>query len=124
MERQPLNRRDAVPVCSFYVRTQVTTEPPTYKYDHVSIRKAPNGAGSLDLPIPPAVGDLVQLADEFDRHTGTHRVVERSWSYSELGSTAWPWGDPYPKVGPLLTLIVVPDTGPFRNEADLEKGQV
>lgn len=106
------------PRCSFYVRTEVTTQPPTYQYDSVPVGKTHGGA--LTLAVPPAVGDLVWLADEFGKHTGTHRVIERSWTYSMRGSNDWPWDAPHPNVGPLLTLIVVPDVGPFRNEANRE----
>ncbi|MEU3656508.1 hypothetical protein AB0E67_27605 [Streptomyces sp. NPDC032161] len=107
------------PRCSFYVRTEVTTQPPTFKYDLVPVRRAPGG--TLSLPTPPSVGDLVWLDDELDQHTGTHRIVERSWGYSVRGSQDWPWDAPHPRFGPLLTLIVVPDTGPFRNEAKTDE---
>ncbi|MFH8483167.1 hypothetical protein [Streptomyces sp. NPDC018055] len=109
----------AAPRCTFYVRTSVTEDPPTYNYDQAYL---PNGYAHLVYP--PAVGDLVYLRDTRDRkeadgpfHTGAHRVIERAWTHPAYGSADWPWGEPHPQVGPILDLIVVKDEGPFRNEA-------
>lgn len=106
------------PQCSFYVRKQVTDGPPAYRYDHVYLRGGKFGQGGrLDTPHPPAVGDLIFLHDEGGPHTGNHRVVERAWGHASYGSKIWPHGTPRPTAGPLLDIIVVPDAGPFRNEA-------
>jgi hypothetical protein len=114
-----LATRNAAPQCSFHVRTPAGTEPPTYHYDTVYVRGKGHGqTGTLVTPYPPAIGDLIFLHDEMGAHTGTHRVVDRAWSHSTYGSANWPVGTKWPSVGPILNIIVVPEPGPFRDEAD------
>jgi hypothetical protein len=108
----------AAPQCQFYVRTPVTEEPPTYRYDAVYLRGGAHGrSGSLVTPHPPAVGDLIYLTDDTGPHTAQHRVIERAWTHPQYGSAVWRHGTQWPKEGPLLTIIVVPESGPFRDEA-------
>lgn len=111
---------NAAPQCSFYVRTQVTADPPTYRYDALYVRGGEYGqSGYLVTPYPPAVGDTISLTDEVGDRSGSYRVVDRSWIHSGYGSANWPLGAKWPQVGPILTVIVVPFVGPFRDEADL-----
>jgi len=121
MTTSPLNERgatvwDAAPRCTFHVRTQVSTNPVGYRYEPIHVVTGAQDNGALRMPTPPAVGDLIWLVDEAGKHTGTHRVIERSWGPPNRGSVDWPWDAAHPKVGPLLQLILVPDDGPFRNE--------
>ncbi|MFB7359651.1 hypothetical protein [Streptomyces gardneri] len=121
MTTSPLNARaatvwDAAPRCTFHVRIQVSADPVAYRYEPVYVVAGAQDSIGLRMPTPPSVGDLIWLVDEGEKHTGTHRVVERSWNPSSRGSVDWPWDAAHPKVGPLLQLIVVPDNGPFRNE--------
>ena len=109
---------EAATPCAFHVRIQVT-DAPTYRYDQIWVRGGLAGSGGrLDMPHPPAVGDLIYLIDEHGQHTGTHRVIERSWGYAAYGSNAWRVGRARPDAGngPSLDIIVVPDAGPFRDE--------
>jgi hypothetical protein len=109
----------AAPRCTFYVRDQVAEDPPTYHYGMISQDSGPSQGGSLVTPHPPAVGDLIGLHDRLTRTSGGYRVIERYWTYSQYGSGDWPAGEMHPRTGPLLTLIVVPDNGPFRDETPL-----
>ena len=107
---------EAATSCSFYVRVQVT-DVPTYRYDPVWVNGGQYGQGpQLDMPHPPAIGDLIYLVDGHNQHTGVHRVVERSWGYASYGSRAWWHGRPRPDSAPSLDIIVVPDEGPFRDD--------
>jgi hypothetical protein len=109
----------AAPQCSFYVRVPVTTDPATYRYNHVYVRGGPHGAGGiLVTPHPPAVGDIIWLHDESGDHTGCHRVIERCWQHPAYGSAHWPHQSRRTTVGPILTIIVSPAVGPFRDEAE------
>jgi len=99
--------------CEFYQRTAV---PGGYTYKSIQLRAAPGLTGHLTLPHPPAVGDLVSLPGI----AATFRVVERAWGYNAYGSSNWPPGEPEPLVGPLLTVIVERDAGPFRDEVSIE----
>lgn len=112
---------DAAPRCSFHVRTEVRSHPPAYRYAQVHVRSGAWDGGTVRMPTPPVVGDLIWLTDESGKHTGTHRILERSWQPAMPGSADWPLGAPHPRVGPLLILIVEPARGPFRDEAPLEE---
>lgn len=112
--------QNAAPQCSFYVRAQVTADPPTYRYDSLCVRGDGYGqSGYLVTPYPPSVGDTIYLSEhaEDGRH-GVFRVIERSWHHSGHGSTNWPHGSKWPQVGPILTIIVEEAEGPFQNEAE------
>jgi hypothetical protein len=108
----------AAPQCSFYVRTQVTNDPATYRYDPVYLPGGPYGQGvRLVTPHPPAVGDLIWLNNKTSDHTSFHRVIERAWYHSPYGSANWPVQNKWTTVGPNLDIILTPDDGPIRNEA-------
>lgn len=109
---------EAAPQCAFYVRTQVTDDPPTYRYDMVNVRGDKWGdSGRLVTPHPPMVGDQIWLNDSNNTLTGQYKVIERDWAHAAYGSGNWPLGSPHPKVGPSLHIIVVPGEGLFRDEA-------
>ncbi|MEU3399455.1 hypothetical protein [Streptomyces filamentosus] len=115
---------DAAPRCSFHVRTEVHADPPAYRYSQVHVPSGAGDIGVLRMPTPPVVGDLIWLVDESGEHTGTHRILERSWMPSLPGSADWPTGSAHPRVGPVLVLIIEPARGPFRDEVDLEKEEM
>lgn len=107
----------SAPQCTFYIRKQVTSDPATYDYAQVYLRGGPlGGGGSLDTPHPPMAGDLIWLQP--DRSPGgCYRVIERAWQHAAYGSANWPFGVRRTAVGPILTIVVEPDDGPFRDEA-------
>lgn len=104
------------PRCGFYIRTVVSTDPLLYEYEKVALN-GPQGTGNLVTSTPPAIGDLIHLWDTYKKTGGTFRVLERSWGHAEYGSVTWPYGEPEPKEGPLLHIIVEKSKGPFVNEA-------
>lgn len=104
---------------SFYVRTPVTVDgdpvlgadgASLYRYEPVDTSKYHNSLMDIWSMHPPQIGDLVLLGDGY-------RVIERSWMFSQRGSSNWPANEPMPTVGPQLTLIVERHAGPFVNEA-------
>lgn len=106
--------------CRFYVRTG---DPGLFRYESVALA---SWAGTLDLPTPhpPLAGDLISLYDVDTHAGGQYRVIERAWSHASYGSVHWPYGEPLAAVGPTLDIIVVPDAGPFRDEAPAEEETV
>jgi hypothetical protein len=109
----------AAPQCTFYIRTTITTDPATYRYDQAYVRgDAYGNGGSLVTPHPPAVSDLIWLNDGEGHHPGgNYRVIERAWQHAAYGSANWPLGTKRTTVGPILTIILEADAGPFRDEA-------
>ncbi|MFI5804426.1 hypothetical protein [Streptomyces sp. NPDC051561] len=108
----------SAPRCFFHVRTQVTTDPPTYHYNRRTVLGEGHGQPFTRVtPHPPAVGDLVHLDDEGVNPQGVFRVVERAWTYPQCGSTDWPFNQQWPLRGPILNVIVVAETHIFRDEA-------
>jgi hypothetical protein len=100
--------------CNFYRRTPADVG--LWRYDHIN-HSDHTGDGYLTTPHPPLVGDLIGLYDPTTKKGGVYRIVERSWTHSSWGSANWPYGEPRPKVGPLLDLIVETAQGPFHDEA-------
>jgi hypothetical protein len=68
---------------------------------------------ALHTQIPPVVGDLVWLVNEYTRTGATYRVTERHWNYPAYGSQRWPAASTQADNCD-MTLIVEPAPGPFR----------
>lgn len=85
-----------------------------FRYDHVSVRGHALD-GYLYTEHPPAIGDLIALTGA-PSGVGVFHVVDREWLHSSFGSTNWPYGQPEPVVGPILTVIVERAEGMFRDE--------
>lgn len=98
------------PRCTFHLRTAVEGG---YRYDQISVA-APE-SGNLRTPYPPAVGDVVCLSLD-QGAPGTYVVVARQWMHPAYGSMAWPAGQMRPSGGPMLTIVVEPADGVFRDE--------
>lgn len=106
--------------CEFYRRTRT---PEGFRYDHILV----NGPDSLSwgtyrTMTPPAAGDLIWLAnhDHANKDHGCcYRVIERLWQPAQYMSMAWPVATPRQNVPISLSLIIVPEDGPFRDEAPL-----
>ncbi len=101
--------------CIFYSRTPGDT-PDAYRYARIYLRSGMHADGMLHTPHPPAVGDLISLADATDGPKGLFHVLERDWLHPDYGSVAWPLAAEAPTQGPLLTVMVEPSDGMFRDE--------
>jgi hypothetical protein len=101
--------------CSFYLRTDAGGGQ--YHYTRFSIPGYINDGGLLTENVP-LVGDLVGLNDQYDDRNGQYRVIERSWGHNQYGSVNWPVTSMQAEQPDMLTIIVVEDDGPFRNEAN------
>jgi hypothetical protein len=99
--------------CNFYRRVPVDVG--FYRYDPINHSAHP-GDSFLHTPHPPLVGDLISLYDPQTKTGDTYQVIARSWHHSAWGSPNWPYGEPRPKVGPLLDLIVETTPGPFHDQ--------
>lgn len=65
-------------ICTYFLRT-LDVEGDHYERIHLST--SPTSDGSIPLPIPPAIGDLVALQDDDECYTTTtYRVMDRIWS--------------------------------------------
>jgi hypothetical protein len=102
--------------CSFNVRTVITEDPPSYRYDTIRVAGW-HGDGCLHTQHPPMVGDLIFLMDDFTKASGEYLVLERSWTHPGYGSVNWQSGKPRPTHGPLVAYIVERVEGMFRDEA-------
>lgn len=102
--------------CTFYLRTNAGEGQ--YRYEAFRVRSYDN-SGDLIIENPPLVGDLVPLEDQYDGRRGQYRVIERSWSYNQYGSVNWPVTSVRSEMPDMLTVVVVEDEGPFRNEANI-----
>jgi hypothetical protein len=100
--------------CNFYRRTPADVG--LYTYDPIN-HSAHRGDSYLHTPHPPLIGDLIALYDPHTKKSGVYKIIARAWNHSSWGSTNWPHGEPRPKVGPLLDLIVETAPGPFHDEA-------
>ena len=110
---------DAAPSCMFYVKSQVTEKPATYRYEPLDVRGGPFGASSgLVTPHPPNVGDLVHLNEVEERRGGTYRVIDVARAYPTYRSQVWRIDNRWPHHGPMISIILVPAVGPFCDEAD------
>jgi hypothetical protein len=103
----------ALVICHFYVRAGAGP----FRYEPVNLGSR-DGSGYLTTPHPPAVGDLISLYDTIKKAAVNGRVIERAWHHSSYGSANWPYLESLTTVGPALDVIVVPDAGPFRDEAE------
>lgn len=95
------------PRCSFRVRTPDPSTPGKYLYDHLSV-SGPAGDPYLHTPHPPATGDFIFLWNSQTKTGGYFAVLLRTWMHSSYGSVDWPYGQPAPRVGPLLDIVVEP----------------
>lgn len=97
---------EGVPQCSFFVRTKVRSKPVGYTYEPIS----PTGRAqlSVELRVPPAVGDLIFIGG------ANHRVIDRAWTIPDYGSPSWPYTSAEPR--PRLDIIVERGDGPFLDE--------
>lgn len=104
-------------VCSFHLRENAGMHRlgMMYKYTHLHLTNAQHD-GHLYTLYPPVVGDTVLLIDNTQDIHGTFQVVMRDISYSQFGSTNWPYSEKHSNVGPHFTYIVERSTGVFRNE--------
>jgi hypothetical protein len=114
------------PRCTF--RLRVPVDGGLFRYDDLWPTSGRLNDGEWPFLNPPDIGDTVGLwkpdwrVEPKPPHPhGVYRVIERDWSYASYGSGAWPYGEPAPKVGPMLTLIVEPAEGPYRNEAPADE---
>jgi hypothetical protein len=109
--------------CVFHER--VPASDTTSHYRRIWLAN-PDGDGVLRTPHPPAVGDTIFLFDRGGTETGPRgqfRVVERGWDHASYGSTYWPVLMADPTQGPRLTVIVVADEGPFRDQESDAEGE-
>lgn len=93
------------------IRTPV---PGGYRYTPGGISVPPGGEWLTDHP--PLVGDHLFVQDHSTREWANCRVVERSWSLAQYGSSDWRLGEPRPTEPSRLTLIVEAADGPYRDE--------
>lgn len=110
---------DTAPLCMFYSKTPVPGNPTTFRYEALDVRGGPYGeSGGLVTPYPPHVGDLIHLNAGEDHQGGTYRIIEVARGYPSYRSQVWRINDRWPRRGPMISIILVPEVGPFRNEAD------
>ena len=92
------------------------------KWRYVSVMiPSYEGSGSYaPLEQLPAVGDLVYLYDmDTNGPRGIFRVLDRAFMWSSYGSVDWPHGEPRPRSGPLVDIIVEPSEGAYRDETPI-----
>jgi hypothetical protein len=111
----PMNPALARVSCHFHVRT--CAQDGQHHYRHL-IPECPYEGWVTDHP--PAVDDLISLTGRIAGGAGDvhcYRVIDRMWMYPEYGSMSWPLGEPAPRHGPDLTVILERAQGPFADEA-------